>query len=602
MCGIFLYSSKKKQELNILKKLILNSQKRGLDNIGLVFIHDKIEIIKKSYGESIFKDQSFKNLLNKKNEIIFGQCRLVTDGARFNQEFNQPIIYKNFIGTHNGIIIDYVKDSYSENINSSNDTFLFYKDLNEVFEKASFKDLSKFLLSKKGIINIVYYSIKENKIYIFSNNGSLFFIKDNDTFIIASEKNFLINIKIKKDIDIQKFNLNTLYEFKYDNFVLKEQVEEFLISGNEKKLVFINKNDSDNLKKCTLCILPTTYPLIKFDENNICNYCNSYEKQKYAGVNSLTKLLGSTQNKILYGLSGGVDSSYGLHFLIKDLGYKNIVTYTYDWGLTTDISRRNISLMSSKLGVENILRTANIPQKRKYIRNNILAWLKKPHLGMVPLFFIGDKPFLYYGTQIKKEINAHCTVHATGVQFEQMEFKVAYCGIDQKLKNNQRMFDFNLSNKIKLFFWYLSQFIKNPFYINSSFLDNLVGFYSSFIHRDQAIHLYNYVEYDQKKINSILENEYGFLKDLKYGKNQWRVGDGQTAFTNFIYYTLGGFSEFDNYRSNQVREGYISRDEAILLAKEDNNPRIETIDNFCKIIGLNTEEILGKILRIKRKF
>ena len=485
MCGIFLYSSKKKQELNVLKKIILSSQKRCLDNIGLVFIHDKIEIIKKSYGESIFKDQSFKNLLNKKNEIIFGQCRLVTDGARFNQEFNQPIIYKNFIGTHNGIIIDYVKDSYSENINSSNDTFLFYKDLNEIFEKASFKDLSKFLLSKKGIINIVYYSIKENKINIFSNNGSLFFIKDNDTFIIASEKNFLKNIKIKKDIDIQKFNLNTLYEFKYDNFVLKEQIEEFLISGNEKKIVFTNNNNSENLKKCTLCILPTTYPLIKFDENNICNYCNSYEKQKYDGVNSLTKLLGSTQNKILYGLSGGVDSSYGLHFLIKDLGYKNIVTYTYDWGLTTDISRRNISLMSSKLGVENILRTANIPQKRKYIRNNILAWLKKPHLGMVPLFFIGDKPFLYYGTQIKKEINAHCTVHATGVQFEQMEFKVAYCGIDQKLKNNQRMFDFNLSNKIKLFFWYLSQFIKNPFYINSSFLDNLVGFYSSFIHRDQ---------------------------------------------------------------------------------------------------------------------
>ena len=104
------------------------------------------------------------------------------------------------------------------------------------------------------------------------------------------------------------------------------------------------------------------------------------------------------------------------------------------------------------------------------------------------------------------------------------------------------------------------------------------------------------------EINIILENEYSFLKDLKYGKNQWRVGDGQTAFTNFIYYTLGGFSEFDNYRSNQVREGYITRDEAILLAKEDNNPRIETIDNFCKIIGLNTEEILGKILRIKRKF
>ena len=92
MCGIFLYSSKKEQELNVLKKLILSSQKRGLDNIGLVFIHDKIEIIKKSYGESIFKDQSFKNLLNTKTEIMFGLGRLVTDRARVNQAFNQPIV------------------------------------------------------------------------------------------------------------------------------------------------------------------------------------------------------------------------------------------------------------------------------------------------------------------------------------------------------------------------------------------------------------------------------------------------------------------------------------------------------------------------------
>ena len=60
-------------------------------------------------------------------------------------------------------------------------------------------------------------------------------------------------------------------------------------------------------------------------------------------MEELIKKLGSTKNKILYGLSGGVDSSYGLHFLIKELGYKNIVTYTYDWGLTTDVSRRNIS-------------------------------------------------------------------------------------------------------------------------------------------------------------------------------------------------------------------------------------------------------------------
>ena len=77
------------------------------------------------------------------------------------------------------------------------------------------------------------------------------------------------------------------------------------------------------------------------------------------------------------------------------------------------------------------------------------------------------------------------------------------------------------------------------------------------------------------------------------------MGDGQTAFTNFIYYNIGGFSEFDNYLSNEIREDLISRDKALELAKKQNEVRIENIDHFCRIIGINTEEVLLRILNIK---
>ena len=39
----------------------------------------------------------------------------------------------------------------------------------------------------------------------------------------------------------------------------------------------------------------------------------------------------------------------------------------------------------------------------------------------------------------------------------------------------------------------------------------------------------------------ILNEEYNWTNDIYYGKNQWRMGDGQTAFNNFVYYTLAGF-------------------------------------------------------------
>ena len=50
----------------------------------------------------------------------------------------------------------------------------------------------------------------------------------------------------------------------------------------------------------------------------------------------------------LMGLSGGRDSCCGLHILKTQFDMKP-VAFTYDWGLTTDISRLNASIMCGKL-------------------------------------------------------------------------------------------------------------------------------------------------------------------------------------------------------------------------------------------------------------
>ena len=46
----------------------------------------------------------------------------------------------------------------------------------------------------------------------------------------------------------------------------------------------------------------------------------------------------------------------------------NPITYTYDWGMVTDLGRWNISRMSSQLGVENIIFAADVTLKRRNIR------------------------------------------------------------------------------------------------------------------------------------------------------------------------------------------------------------------------------------------
>ena len=280
----------------------------------------------------------------------------------------------------------------------------------------------------------------------------------------------------------------------------------------------------------------------------------------------------------------------------------NPIAFTYDWGLTTDVSRLNASIMCGKLGVEHIIRSADIERKRRYVRQNIFAWLRDPHLGMLPIVQAGDKDFMEFGRTLCKELNVKFCVQATGYQLEQREFFLGFAGIHQELKDNQRMSSYSLLTKLQMFLWYSYRTLKNPYYINSALFDNFKGYVASFIKKENFLHLFKYIKWDEKKMKEVLENEYGWISDKSYGKNQWRMGDGQTAFNNFVYYQLAGFSEYDNFRSNQIREGLISRDEAIKLSDEDNNIRFETLKNFSEIIGFNLDDVLCKISCLPRLY
>jgi hypothetical protein len=78
----------------------------------------------------------------------------------------------------------------------------------------------------------------------------------------------------------------------------------------------------------------------------------------------------------------------------------------------------------------------------------------------------------------------------------------------------------------------------------------------------------------------------------------WRIGDGTAAFYNYIYYTVGGFSEHDTFRSNQIREGDLSRDEALRMVAEENRPRYPNIKWYLDAVGMDFEEVIRVVNEI----
>ena len=142
----------------------------------------------------------------------------------------------------------------------------------------------------------------------------------------------------------------------------------------------------------------------------------------------------------------------------------------------------------------------------------------------------------------------------------------------------------------------------NPGYFNISILDTLSGeYHRSISKKTDYYHLFDYYKWDENEINNLLANQYGWEKAIDTDST-WRIGDGTASFYNYIYYTVAGFSEFDTFRSNQIREGLITRETALKLLQEENKPRFESMKEYANLVGFSLDEALTIINNIPKLY
>ena len=60
------------------------------------------------------------------------------------------------------------------------------------------------------------------------------------------------------------------------------------------------------------------------------------------------------------------------------------------------------------------------------------------------------------------------------------------------------------------------------------------------------------------------------------------LGMGTAAFYNYIYYNITRFAENDALRSNQIRQGVMTRERALELVKQENEPRWGFLAMVCQ--------------------
>ncbi len=658
MCGIFGWITGRGAGIsNVtfakgIKELLLLSETRGKESSGICCLTQKnIRIYKECIrakslmNRSVFKD-ILQNTMAEHSQTVMGHARMVTNGSQDDNRNNQPVVRNDLVCIHNGIIVndDALWESHPDLSREAEvDTEIFLALMEKYRYRQNLLDAFKKCLEEmKGSLSIALADRTSDYLLLYTNTGSLYtcLSVDKNMLLFASEK-YILEQTIKKenlsrwfhtksirqivpqngivvnlsDCSMQAFHTDSVVESipKGDIPRTLENLSPAISKDKETslpkiryqtdlskvgKLLHVDTDKIRVLKRCSRCLLPETFPGISFDEDGVCSVCKEYEVIPPKGEDALKNILSKnkTHNSTydcIIPLSGGRDSCYMLHYMVKELGLK-VVSYTYDWGMVTDLARRNIQRMCSALGVEHILISADIGRKRKNVRLNVNAWLKHPQLATIPLFMAGDKQFFYYAQMLKKQMHIDNIVFGMN-KLEETQFKVRFAS-NTKTGENGIYYDLSTKNKYSLLFAYAKEFMRNPAYINRSMLDSFGGFLSYYFIPKDYIHLFDYIPWDQKTVEDVILNEYDWEK-AKGTNETWRIGDGTAPFYNYIYYKIAGFTEFDTFKSNQIREGMIDRETALASLEKSNQVSTEDFVWYCNTIGIDpitTLKIINK--------
>jgi len=185
--------------------------------------------------------------------------------------------------------------------------------------------------------------------------------------------------------------------------------------------------------------------------------------------------------------------------------------------------------------------------------------------------------------------------------FEVTYFKAGFLGVKPKFKEKEIYSLGGIRKQLNYQCLRLMAMIKNPRYFNKSLWDTLSGeYYRSLAEKKDCYHIFDYWLWDEKIVESTLDS-YNWER-AEDTNATWRVGDGTAALYNYIYFTVAGFTEHDTFRSNQIREGEITRERALKLIEEENRPRFQSLRWYFNILEIDFNSTIKKINKIPKLY
>jgi glutamine---fructose-6-phosphate transaminase (isomerizing) len=317
-------------------------------------------------------------------------------------------------------------------------------------------------------------------------------------------------------------------------------------------------------QRCTTCLMPVSYPGIRFDGQGVCNQCNHFVKRELKGESALLDIIRSARGldyDCVVGISGGKDSCY-VAYLAKEKYRLRTLAVCYDFPFLCDLARENVKNVCNALNIDLIVVKSRNSLEFNLLRNHLISLAATGttwgqclfcHYGIDAILYneaLEKKiPFLLGGVtkyelwelgsrtklllkRVKKlpfnDLLSFAYYQAKaygGLVAQRLEFKLPSCN------------KFNVYSKAK-------RPLDGPLQVN----------------------VFDFVQWDQDLIEKTLTEKTGWEKPAK--SISWRYDCILEPLLDLTYKKEFGISTVGVYLSNLIRDGRIARDVALKILEQ----------------------------------
>jgi len=352
------------------------------------------------------------------------------------------------------------------------------------------------------------------------------------------------------------------------------------------------------MERCNSCVIPKSSHSIRFD-GDTCLLCSSHKgmariqpdpTELESCIERIREAGKGRKFDCIVGVSGGRDSTYLLHQLVRKHGLRCLAAY-HRTPFTPDVIDANVRRLTQGLGVPLIEMDISKEYHRKFARKIVLLWFKKPSTTITNTACAPCKQHNREILKIAKKNGVKYLIMGSNI-YEDFQLTSGHL---EGQTNNQ----FSVSRKIKQTLMLFRKGIRAltqstelwqvlPMGIKSVLCLSPDAPLMRFLYSSvKNVNYFYYSEWNEKECEKALA-EVGWELPVNCNSS-WRADCAFAEVKNYMFQKLTGITYADGFFANLVREGVVSREEALRRVEIEGRPSPGRLAEACNILKISTE-------------